>query len=240
MTDVQTVVAPTSTRWATPAQFVNRLDLKNPSTALLSTIGDLIDEVSGEALRYVGRPAVARGTYVERLPGRGTNQLRVDCRPLESIISIYYRENLIDPTLYRIGDALRGTIVRTDFLLPNWYLTAEYGGQSERVPLGSRLRNDYVVTYVGGYLMPDDPVPDDGDPPGSYRFPAELRGKVIDAARANYFQRRLDPTLVRLPVAGSLDADGKNQGELQAVYRNRGEAVAFADDDQTFLRYYFR
>lgn len=112
---------------------------------------------SGLVEKYCHRPFRRNTAKVEKLRGYGTTRLLPELTPIASVASITYDGAIVDPTQYEI---------ETDSAGNGWALFAESGWRwtaagrqttsEDLVPLPGTERAAYLVTYSGGYTLPND------------------------------------------------------------------------------------
>ncbi|MDD5366925.1 MAG: phage head-tail connector protein [Gallionellaceae bacterium] len=128
------------------------LDLSTNSHDELLTA--LVADASDAIGSYCGR-AFPRAELTETLPGTGRLRLILPRTPLKAITSIVYADSTLGSTSYSIEDEDAGFVYRED----GFYWTP-LEDASQLVPhyTPSLETQEYAVTYVGGYLLPEDTV----------------------------------------------------------------------------------
>lgn len=90
---------------------------------------------------------------VERLQASGTRRLVLGRTPLASITSVVVDDETLDATEYEIEDAAAGLLYREN----GWpRIDAVVVGSIARDPIAGTAKRDVVVTYTGGYVLPND------------------------------------------------------------------------------------
>lgn len=105
----------------------------------------------------------------ERLQGSGTQRLVLSRTPLVSIASVVIDGETIDADEYEIEDAAAGILYREN----GWpRLDNVVAGSISRDSMAGTGKADIVVTYTGGYVLPNDTV-------GTRNLPVELEQACI-------------------------------------------------------------
>lgn len=128
-----------------------------------------------------------RATLEESVPGYGTDKLVLSRPPIVSVSGITYRENTVDITnLVTYAGAgmvqLRGGFQWTAHVAGGLGAMTAHGLPGTEMP-------DYVVSYVGGWVLPQD----DGDP--ARDLPYDIEETCLDLIRAQWLYRTRDPAI---------------------------------------------
>lgn len=131
--------------------------------------------------RYCDR-SFRKGSRVETLRGTNTPRLVLDATPLVSITSIAVDGTTIAAADYEIEDADAGIVfneagwLRYDYAVPN---------SIARDRIAGTAKADTVVTYVGGYVLPNDST-------GTRNLPYEIEQACLMGVVAAFRQRGQD------------------------------------------------
>lgn len=190
-------------------------------TIALTTLATLLDElglsgssydtrleryvlqVSEAAAKYCDRP-FRKTTYTEKLRGTQTARLVLPVRPIVSITSIVIDGTTLDSGEYSIEDAEAGIIYRAggwlrfDNVVP-WSVA--------RDPIAGTAKRDIVVTYIGGYVLPNDAT-------GTRNLPYDVEQACIMGVVSAFRQRGQDRNV-----------SSKATGDASISYRNPNTIV---------------
>jgi hypothetical protein len=114
--------------------------------------------VASQAIGNFLQRTLRKGTATEKLHPKGLRRLVLPQTPLVSITSIALVDSTgsstpIDATLYSIEDAAAGIVIAQSPFVPNDPPAPWSIDRTALVGLGDR---SIVVTYVGGYVLPND------------------------------------------------------------------------------------
>lgn len=105
---------------------------------------------------FLNRPLRYDAARVEALPGYGTDKLFPSLTPIRSITSVTFEDELLDPDTYEIDP--HGLFVVAE----SGWLDTRLGVQT----IASKLQRIagteqplFIVTFAGGYSLPNDSVP---------------------------------------------------------------------------------
>lgn len=157
-------------------------DTGNSTTAVAERF---IDAASDAIEQYLGRSLQYATGLAETVPAFGTTRLMVSRTPLRAVTSVVTVDSAtIDSTSYSIeGDGEAGFIYRAD----GWRWTADAVTAMEPYRLPGTEKPYYVVTYAGGYSLPNDATQ-------TYPLPASIQEACL-ALAGHYYRnrnRRLD------------------------------------------------
>jgi len=111
-------------------------------------------EASSACEGYCDR-SFRKTTQVETLQASGTRRLVLSRTPLASITSIVVDGETLDASAYSIEDAAAGLVYRESGW-PRYDSVVPYS--VSRDAIAGTAKRDVVVTYVGGYVLPNDSV----------------------------------------------------------------------------------
>jgi hypothetical protein len=166
---------------AAPSTMLTTLEKVKASLGITVTtkdeeLTDLIQAASDFAVRYCGR-SFALQKVREGLPGKGTNEILLSLTPIVAIDTVYYKEDLIDDTSYRISDAEVGS-VQSDLGFRGSY----YANRNSWNDFPSTdAKEVYYFTYDGGYVLPGW-----GTSHGTRTLPFDLERAIIGTVTAQY------------------------------------------------------
>lgn len=119
---------------------------------------------------------------VERLQGSGTRRLVLSRTPVVSITSVVIDGETIDASEYEIEDAAAGVLYRES----GWpRIDAVVVGSIARDAIAGTAKRDVVVTYTGGYVLPNDS-------PGTRDLPQDVEAACILTVVSMYRGRGRD------------------------------------------------
>lgn len=154
-------------------------DFDNRLARQLNAASNAIETYLGRALGY--------GTHVERLQGTNTQRLFLAVTPLESVTSIVFNGEAIPSTEYEIEDGARGWLWRPNAAWSQQNYRVPFSVTDQRIPDTGEF--SYVVTYVGGYVLP---TCDEGTP----TLPADIEEAAIGTVAAQFRRSGRDQDVI--------------------------------------------
>lgn len=211
------------------------------NTAALCTLADLKDDLgitdaSSDArlerrilsasvaiANFLRRPLRRTVNKVEALPGYGTDKLFPSLTPIESVSSVVFDGITIDPAGYFVdSDGL--FIVSTS----GWDSTALGRVTASGVStIPGTEAPDFVVTYTGGWSLPNDSVP------GGVALPAPIAEACLMLASTMHLARGSDRRVMSESVGGAMVS-------MRAAYDGDGSLGGFPKEVSDLLKAYRR
>jgi len=156
-----------------------------------TVLADLIARASSAIARECRR-SFGRQTVAETLDGSGSRLLPLSVVPLVSITSVLEDDATINAADYSIEDAEAGALYRSDGWgasggFRSWGTEAYASGYI--LPGVSSLR--YTVTYVGGYLLPNQ---------ANTNLPGAVEQACLETVKAWWFGRDGDPSVSSIQI----------------------------------------
>lgn len=192
---------------------VARMEAELSISGASATLEPLIEEASAELQAACGRNFYSASGVEEKVRGYGGAFMSVrDHLPLTSITSIVFddgdTQTTIDSDDYEIEDAASGLIRHKG---AGWQWTALEGGDITRDPRPGTEERLYVITYVGGYVTPEQG--------GTRTLPYDIERAVIDMVKALYWARGRDPGVRSKGVSRASVQYGMALSEIPNVAR---------------------
>lgn len=139
----------------------------------------IINSISQQIEKYVGRKLYYEADIEEKVAGYGTNFLMVSRTPLISIDSITYSDATEDSNNYEIhGDGNSGLIYRPG----GWVNTSESFNTYAGDPIAGTNRKTYTITYTGGYITQKQ----DTDGVGTRNLPYDIEDAALILSVSRY------------------------------------------------------
>lgn len=151
-------------------------------TNLISSLSDYISSRCNRVFTY-------SAAWVENLPAYASTRLIVKHTPVVSITSITYNGGTIASTEYTLADTGKGWIYRAT----GWYWTASFFSNVGHDPYVGSEGDLYAVTYVGGYVTPQQAV----DSVGTRNLPYDLEDACVQAVVSRYQSRGQDRRIMQ-------------------------------------------
>ena len=146
----------TITEYAENRRLTTKEAVKDELGITVATYDDLIntfiDQVTDDFLNFTDR-IFERQTYQESVPGDGSPYLQLHNYPIREPSEILLQSTPIVDAV--VDDADAGQLYRAN----GWVWTAWTGWNVERV-ISTHNLPLFIVTYQGGYLVPDDNIVD--------------------------------------------------------------------------------
>lgn len=149
-----------------------------------------INTASEAIERYCDR-RFQRATVVEKVGFMGGQRLLLERTPLVSITSIVVDGVTLGADVYSIESAAQGTVYRES----GWPWSADVIDAMNPYRLPGTERQLATVTYVGGYILPNDA--------GVRDLPYDLEQACVDAVVALYRQQGRDKSVQAEAVGGA-------------------------------------
>ena len=149
-----------------------------------------INTASEAIERYCDR-RFQRATVVEKVGFMGGQRLLLERTPLVSITSIVVDGVTLDASAYSIQSAAQGTVYRES----GWPWSADIVDAMSPYRLPGTERQLATVTYVGGYVLPNDA--------GTRSLPYDLEQACVDTVVALYRQQGRDKSVQGEAVGGA-------------------------------------
>lgn len=113
---------------------------------------------------YLGRSLRRESARVDKVAGLGWPTLYLPKRPVASVTSVVLDGSTVSPDAYELRDTERGCLYRSD----GWTWTASIIASTAPEQVQGTEERAFVVTYVCGYVLPNDtdqaPTPKLPDP----------------------------------------------------------------------------
>jgi hypothetical protein len=124
---------------------------------------------------------------IEKLPGHGTSRLVLARTPIESVASVVFDGATVDATSYALEDVDSGFLYKET----GWEWTAKVVDAAGPFQLPSSEERLFVVTFTGGYHLPNDGAL----PGGATPLPSVVREACLMVATALAKMRGRDTSI---------------------------------------------
>jgi hypothetical protein len=204
----------------TTATLADELGI-TPAAGDVARLERYINQASEAIERFLGRK-LQKTTRTEKLAPSGTLRLVLANTPLSSITSIVEDGTTVDSDDYAIEDAEAGIVVADEV----WGSNDLVHGIAQDAVRGTGKR-DIVVTYIGGYVLPNDG--------GTRDLPHDIEAACLITAASLYRARGADRRIASEAVG---DASVTYGGVNTAIGRGAGGIIP--DEAAVLLQAYRR
>lgn len=162
-------------------------DLQTDISGLTTALAErAINSASAMIERYLGRGTLQRTSVAEKVAAWGREKVLLNRCPIESITSVVYDGEIVDSTDYTF-EAETGEVYRT--LGFDWTAPYQPGLVAPAKLPGFEDKAILVVTYIGGWVLPNDTDPTGSPTPPFVRLPSDLEEAALELA-AQFTLRR--------------------------------------------------
>lgn len=198
------------------AEFRNELGITDEEED--AKLRRLINAASAMISKRTQREFYRDTAIVERIESRGTRFLMVERTPLNSITSIVYDGDTVDPDSYEIHDAEAGIIA---FVGSTWPWRPIAARDPTLAPLPGTERRLHTVTYDGGYYTQKQ-IDEDATGLLVRSLPYDLEEACLELARTMYVGKSRDPSIKAeklMSWSATYAGDGKDSDDMPASVR---------------------